>query len=224
MDPMTIAMIGGGLIGGIGNLIGSQQRAEAERKKLEKAQELLGRSLIDQGELDTLLSLNTRRFNSNLQNILNTTALRSRGVENSGVLGAAAAGQIAGQSATSEANIRSSVMQHNSSVYDRMASLQAATPTPESPFEEFISGGVSGAMAGFEISKTVMNMDKLAGLGNEMLSSNTPGLTDWDMYDNAKYMGLKVDKGFSFPELSKVNMSNDELDYLELQAIRGRFK
>lgn len=207
MDPFTLITIGTGLVGGIGNLIGSQQRAEAERKKMERAQELLGRSIIDQGELDTLLSTNTRRFNANLQRVLNTTALRSRGIENSGVIGAAASGEIAGQAALAESQIRSNVLQHNDSIYTKMASLQEAMPTPDSPFESFISGGISGAMAGMEITKGIVGATKLAGLDIGMLSkdvTNATGLTGsgaahntgvvWDEYSKNmwdEYIGGK---------------------------------
>jgi len=165
MDPISIGITAGSaLLSGLSSLWASDAQAELEEKKKKRAQELLGRSIIDTGELDSMIAANTRRFNGQLQRVLNTSALRSRGLENSNVVGAAAAGEIAGQAAQSETQLRSGVQLHNESVFQQIASLEAASPTPSNGFEEFITGGISGAMAGMQISKGIAGASKYAGL------------------------------------------------------------
>lgn len=203
MDPLSIGLtVGSALFGGISSLIASDEQAKLEEKKKKRAQELLGRSIIDTGELDSMIAANTRRFNAHLQRTLNTSALRSRGLENSNVVGAAAAGEIAGQAAQSETQLRTGVQIHNESVFQQMASLEAASPTPSNGFEEFVTGGISGAMAGVEISKGIAGMNKYAGI--DMAGDTTfmqdpyvnPGIKSdsiWDRFNqSSKFQFGKV--------------------------------
>lgn len=229
MDPVSIGITAGGfLLGGLSSMFAGDAQAELERKKKERAQELLGRSIIDTGELDTMIATSNKRFNANLQRVLNTTALRSRGLENSNVVGAAAAGEIAGQAASAESQIRAGVQLHNESVFERMATLEFSSPTPTNPFEEFVTGGISGAMAGLEISKTVGNLDKLAGLSVGDADITTPSYTagSWTESDSTKYTSANLYKNlFRDNDLGRVSFGEDDYgSALELAALRRRFK
>lgn len=88
--------VGAGLLSGIGNLLSGSSQQEEMNKRIQAAQELAAKNLVTQDELADRLHSIDRMFNQRLTSVLNTTAIRSRGIANKGTVGAAAAGQVEG--------------------------------------------------------------------------------------------------------------------------------
>lgn len=152
IDDWIIGTAATSLISGIGNAIeGSSQREDQERK-IKRAQDQIRSSIIDEGELSLMLNNTERLFNNRLISTLNTTALKSRGYANAGVIGAAVAGSMEGEKLNSLQDIRFKVLQHNTTANNKIADLEMGMPTGSS-LGDFATGFVGGIPTGIELSK-----------------------------------------------------------------------
>lgn len=143
-----------GGVSGIANMFASQAKAREEQRRISRAQELIGRNLIDNKQLDEMLRDNTRLFNQRLVNTLNTTALRARGTSNAGVAGAQAAGQIEGARTASEIGIKQDVLKQNAQVRTAQAQLGLGGSISD-PLGDFIQGAVAGGVAGSQVMRNI---------------------------------------------------------------------
>lgn len=139
--------------GGILNALNGAAANREEEKKKQQALSLLRENLIDPNELDALMRDINSTFNSKLVSTLNSTALTSRGVANSGVVKGAVAGQIEGQRLGSLTDARFRAMESNKQTNSAMASVIANSPTPSSGVGDFFEGVMAAAPIGMELSK-----------------------------------------------------------------------
>lgn len=167
-------------VSAISNLFSAQAKAREEQRRIAKAQELIGRSLIDNKQLDEMLRDNTRLFNQRLVNTLNATALEARGTSNAGVAGAQAAGQIEGARAASEIGIKQNVLKQNAEIRTAQAQLGLGGSISD-PLGDFIQGAVAGGIAGSQMARNIkLNNELGPNLGNQDLSNqnlNDKGVT-----------------------------------------------
>ena len=159
------------LIGGVSNYFSGKAAAEAEAKRTKAANDLLERSIVDDAELGKILRQQTRYFNASLQNTLNTTAIRSSGVANRGVVGAAASGQVVAAKESTLAQTESDVRQSNADVRARQAFNISSGSAVSDPVGDIATGVISGGIAGAQFQQT---MGKLSELDNDPVT----GLTD----------------------------------------------
>jgi hypothetical protein len=155
-------MIAAAGVSGLANAFSSAAKAREERRRIAKAQELIGRNLIDDKQLDSMLRDNTRLFNQRLVNTLNQTALRAKGTANAGVAGAQAAGQIEGARATSEMGIRQDVLRSNMGTRTQIAQLGLSGSISD-PIGDFVSGAIHGGVAGAQVMRTIKLSEGLNG-------------------------------------------------------------
>ena len=154
---------------GLSNLFSSDAQQQAEQRRINAATQLLSRNIVDDAELSRMLRNQNRMFNVQLQNTLNTTALRSKGIANREVVGAAASGQINAARTSSLANTEERVRESNAQTRAQIASVQAGGQTYSDPIGSFIEGAVPGAIAGLQLTQ----MDKLSNT-----STSNPNATE----------------------------------------------
>jgi hypothetical protein len=139
--------------GGILNALAGAEANRAEEKKKQQALSLLRENVIDPDELDSLMRDINMTFNNRLTSTLNTTALRSRGAANSGVVKAAVAGQMEGQRLGTLQDTKFRALESNKATYSSMASVIASSPTPSSGVGNFAKGAMGALPIGMELSK-----------------------------------------------------------------------
>jgi len=163
--------LGMGILGGVGNLIAGNEAEQQDRRRRELAISQLREGLIDSGELDQMLRNQDRLFNNRLQSTLNTTAIRTRGLANRGVVGAAAAGAINAQSAQARINTEQAVQRQNIGINQSIARAQLGGPE-NSPTGNFLSGFLGGAGAGLQAEQMLSDRSFVPG------EQPTAGLTE----------------------------------------------
>lgn len=183
--PGWIIPAASALIGGVSNIFSGNAAAKAEQKRIQAANALLERSLVDDAELGRMLRNQTRAFNSQLQNTINTTALRSKGIANSGVVGAAAAGQIEGAKQATLAQTETDVQDRNAEIRAQMAYNIRSGQTYSDPVGDFFTGAVSGGIAGAQFNRTLGLLDELE---NDPFSGE-------GMYGEQNLMGMQSPMG-----------------------------
>lgn len=138
--------LGGSLLSGIGNMFSAQSQADAINKRISRAQELAAQNLVSQDEISARLHSIGRMFNQRLTSVLNTTAIRSRGVANRGVVGAAAAGQVEGSRLSAENQTIGEARNVNRQINSQIAQMELGKSSPDS-LGSFVQGAASGFMA-----------------------------------------------------------------------------
>jgi len=146
---------------GVASMISESARAEEEAKKRDAANKLLERSIIGEAELGRMLRSQTRMFNAQLQNTINTTAIRSSGIANQGVVGAAAAGQVKAAEGVALAQTEQQVADRNAEIRTKQAMITMGADTATDPVGSFVSGGISGGIAGAQFGRTLGLLNKL---------------------------------------------------------------
>jgi hypothetical protein len=165
--PAFVIPAAGALISGIANIFSGNAAAAAEKKRIAASNAILERSIIDDAELAKMLRGQSRMFSAQLQNTINTTAIRSGGIANKGVVGAAAAGQVLAAESQTLAQTEQDVSQRNSQIRARQAMITASGTAVSDPVGDFVSGAVSGGIAGAQFNRTLGLMDEL---GNDPVS------------------------------------------------------
>lgn len=141
--------VGGGILNA---LAGQEQNAEIEKRK-QAAIAALRENIIDPKELDTMLTDINRLFNSRLVNTLNSTAIRSRGVANSGVVKGVVAGQIEGARLGTLSETRFKALESNKQTMNQIANVNASMGRQNSFLGDFASGTLTALPAVLEGSK-----------------------------------------------------------------------
>jgi len=199
--PAWLLPVASAVIGGITNILSNDAQAEAEKKRANAALALMDRSIVDDNELASILRKQTRTFNVGLQNTLNTTAIRSRGLANPGVVGAAAGGQIEGAKAMSLATTEEKVRESNSDIRAKQAYIKASGTAYSDPVGSFTEGAISGGIAGVRAMNLfkmdtpdlgVMETGAVQGFNNNpLLSQESQGLINkwqnWEPYGSYKF-------------------------------------
>jgi hypothetical protein len=144
--------IAGGLFGGITSLFSEASQAEQMNENIRQAQALMAKGLISSDQLQDRLHSIDRQFNSRLTNVLNTTAIRSRGIANQGTVKAAAAGALEGSRLATEVGIIEQSLSENRGIRQAQASLELQKTNPDM-IGAFVEGGVAGATAGAELGR-----------------------------------------------------------------------
>lgn len=141
--------VGGGVLNA---LSGSAQDREIEKRK-QQALALLRENIIDPKELDTMLTDINRLFNSRLVSTLNSTAIRSRGVVNSGVVKGVVAGQIEGARLGTLTETRFKTLQSNQATRAQMANVETTMGPQHDFLGDFASGALTALPTALEGSK-----------------------------------------------------------------------
>ena len=141
--------VGGGILNA---LAGAEKDRENEKRK-QSALAMLRENIIDPNELDTMLQGINRMFNNRLVSTLNSTALRSKGIVNSGVMKAAAAGNIEGARLGTLSDTRFKVADSNRSTYSQMAGVEVGSGKESSVVGDFFSGALTALPAAMEAGK-----------------------------------------------------------------------
>lgn len=134
---------GTGLLSGLANLFSAQSQADAINKRITRAQELAAQGLVDQDEISDRLNSINRMFNQRLTSVLNTTALRSRGIANRGTVGAAAAGQVEGARLQAQDTTVQQAHDVNREIRMNIANLELQRASTD-PVGSFVEGFASG--------------------------------------------------------------------------------
>ena len=142
----------GAAVGGLFNTLSEQSKAKQAQANIERTRAAMGKSLIDDMELERLLMNNQRFYSSRLTNLMNTTAISGRGFANIGAIKAAAAAPMLAESAGRASQIEQGVLQHNKQVNTTMANLGLGMPVSD-PWGSTFSGMLEGGLAGYELSK-----------------------------------------------------------------------
>ena len=163
------------LASGVSNLISGNAQENQMKKNINRAKDQLKESIITQDELDKFLHANSMAFNKNIQSLLNTTAIRSRGIANSNVVGAAAAAPMEAAKLQSDSDIRFKAKENNIQVNNQIANLDLQMPASD-PLGNFVSGAASGASLGMEIDKfgTAMSILDKGGVNPDTGESTAP--------------------------------------------------
>jgi len=199
-----------GLGSGIANAIASSSEASNRNQRLTNAQNLLRQSLVSEGELDRMLRSNARAFNVSLGNLLNSTALRSRGITNAPVVAAAAAAPLQGQMIQTQAGIEQSTRNANRAIYGELAQLEAGK-VDSNILGDFFQGAIPGATAGIEFGKYLTWEDKLKSVGpisgttSDTTSNVNPSQSSWLNVNNpfVDYLGYDQTRG-NFPNFNRI--------------------
>jgi hypothetical protein len=158
---------------GLANMFSSSAEARQQKRNIRSTQGQLYENLIDEDELDKLLRTSERRFNASISSLANTTALRTRGVTNAAVVGAAALAPAYGEKFQAEQNIRQGAEERNTNIRTQIAGLEMGQPS-EDPVGSFFSGAIPGLTAGLEFSSY---LDNLGGLEDDVLEEGLEGTT-----------------------------------------------
>lgn len=145
--------VGGGILNALN---GSAEDREMEKRK-QAALTLLRENIIDPVELDTMLSNINRLFNNRLANTLNSTALRSRGIANSGVVKGIAAGQIESGRLGAISDTEFKALESNKQTRAQMAQTEVQYGSQHNFFGDFAGGALAAAPVGIELSKMLGN-------------------------------------------------------------------
>lgn len=141
-----------GVASGLANLFSGQSQAREDRKRRRAATSILEQNLVSENELNSLLNQNTRIFNQSLGSLLNTTAIRSRGIANRGVIGAAVASGLEGQKLQAATTIEQGAREQNRNIRSQIAELQLGGAA-EDPIGDFVSGAIPGITSGIELTR-----------------------------------------------------------------------
>jgi len=147
---------------GISSVISGQTEANQRNAQINAAEGILKSNLLSQKDLQDLLLSNKRYYTANLTSLLNTTALRTRGVKNAPVVGGAISSGIAGQEAQTAAGIKQDTLKYNADIRTRIASLETSRGN-SNVLSDFFTGATSGLTAGMEISKYISSTSKKEG-------------------------------------------------------------
>ena len=154
----------GALAGGMFSGLSSADRQNQQEANLNQAKNTLKQTLLTQEDIDNLLNKNSRAWNVSLGNLLNMTAIRTRGTANAPVVGAAVASGMEAQKLQSNVQIEQGALNQNRATMAQIAQLEAGAPVSDTIGEIF-----GGATAGFT---TGMEFDKL-GMFNNKLNPTT---------------------------------------------------
>lgn len=164
--------VGGGILNAVA---GAEQDREMEKRK-QRSLSLLRENIVDPDELDDMLSGINQMFNSRLVSTLNSTALRSRGVANSGVVKGVTAGQIEGQRLGTLSDTRFRVQESNNNTRTQMANVESSIGSSNSVVGDFFAGGLTALPAAMEAGK-MLNPSvstTLASAGTPNVKSTSP--------------------------------------------------
>lgn len=139
-------------IGGITSMFSEASQARQMNENIRRAKALLEEGLTSADDIADRLHSIDRQFNSRLTSVLTTTAIRSRGFANQGVIGAAAAGAVEGARLATEAGVVEQSLTDNKGIRSAQAQLELAKQSPDL-IGAFAEGGIAGATAGMEIAK-----------------------------------------------------------------------
>jgi len=144
--------IAGGTIGGITSMFSESSQARAMNENIRRAQALIAQGLTSSDDIADRLQSIDRQFNSRLTSVLNTTAIRSRGFANQGVIGAAAAGAVEGSRLATEAGVIEQSLTDNKGIRQAIAQIELGKKDPDM-IGAFVEGAAAGATTGMEIQK-----------------------------------------------------------------------
>lgn len=150
--PFILA--GASLASGIASIFSDKSAADAANERIRRMQALMAEGLVDSGEIANRLRGVDRMFNQRLNAVLNTTALRSRGFANQGVIGAAVAGGVEGARLEAHSNILDSAYNTNRQIRTNIATAELGGQS-SNPIGAFTEGAAAGAMLGNEIQNTL---------------------------------------------------------------------
>jgi hypothetical protein len=140
--------------GGILNFLSGRDVAKQREEAIRTFQESMGEQLLSEEDIRQRQRDIGRTFNTNIQNLLNTTALSTRDAANAPVISAAAIAPVVGQAATAQAGIREDSLAFNKQIRNMIA--QAGLNMPESdPIGDFFGGMIQGGIAGAQISELI---------------------------------------------------------------------
>jgi hypothetical protein len=157
--------VAGGLIGGITSMFSAKSQSDQINENLQRAREQLATGLVSSEEIANRLRGIDRQFNARLTSVLNTTAIRSRGIANKGVVGAAVAGSIEGARMATEVGVVEQSLAENRGIRQAQAQLELAKTNPDM-IGSFVEGAAAGVTTGMEVSKMVGGRE-MPSLGDE---------------------------------------------------------
>lgn len=166
-------IVGGAMVGGLINALSGSSERRRRRKSISDAQELLRKNYISSQDIALQGNRINRYFNAAATNVLNSTALSTRGVVNAPVVAAAAAAPLAGQSALAQANYKESADRTNKSITEKIAMMELSKSEESgTDFGDFFGGAVQGGIAGAQIGSMASSIKKVAnenfdGIGNK---------------------------------------------------------
>ena len=151
---MPLAIIGSALLSGTINALSQSSAASQRNQRISDYVRELERTRITEGEIEARQRDTRRAFNTEIQNTLNTTAARTRGIANAPVVGAAAVAPLLGQSIQAQIDIEQQADQQNQSLDLRIAGArlgQAETNVAG----DFAAGAIQGGIAASQISNLI---------------------------------------------------------------------
>jgi len=161
----------GALVGGVTNAISGAQNADQYNQNIDIAQNTLKSDMIGDKGLNDLLLANNRFYTGQLSNIMNSTAISSKGVLNSGVVGGAVAGGMVGKEGEADLQIRENANKQNMSLTDRIAQLQTMRKS-DSVLSDFFTGAVGGLTAGLAANKDIAATDAITANPTSINTTN----------------------------------------------------
>ena len=139
-------------IGGLVNAFSSQSQAKAKRDAISRYQESLSESKYSAGEIELMKSSTRRNFNTGIENLLNRSAISTRGIANKDVVKAAAVAPSIAQAGIAEAEAEQAAVGYNKNIIQQIGQLEGQKP--ESDFlGDFFGGAVRGAVTGAQLNQ-----------------------------------------------------------------------
>ena len=141
------AAIGGGL-----NLLSDVFTSKSINSRISGAQEQLRDLITDEDEIRQEENRLQKVFNTQLSQLLNTTAFRSRGFGNQNVATAATIAPSIGSQAQAMLDLRQNYQDKNANITSQIAQLEANKSNPD-PFASLAEGAISGGIAQYQMEK-----------------------------------------------------------------------
>lgn len=145
-------ILAGAAIGGIASAFSNAAQARQRNAALGQAIQTLRENLLSQTDIDSSLRNINREFNSATTNVLNSTAIRSRGLANAPTVAAAAGARLQPARINALEGFRTQARSFNAGIFDRISGLQAQTAVSD-PVGSFVGGAIQGGIAGAQIGR-----------------------------------------------------------------------
>lgn len=161
----------GGVVGGLTSMFSAASQADQINENIRAAKALMEKGLISQDELADRLHSIDRQFNSRLTSVMNSAAIRSRGIANMGTVKAAAAGAVEGARMATEMGVVEQSLSENRGIRQAQAQLELGKTDPDM-IGSFAEGAAAGVATGMEVEKFISGPGEIPGL--QGLDRDTP--------------------------------------------------
>lgn len=176
----------GAIAGGLSSMFSAKSQSDQMNENIRRAKAMLAEGLVSSEEIQNRLHAIDRQFNARLTSVLNTTAIRSRGIANKGVVGAAVAGSVEGARLATEAGVIEQSLQANRGIRTAQAQLELSKSNPDM-IGSFVEGAAAGVTTGMEAARMIGGPGDIPdiGVGDTTGQSQVAGFGSIPRMENA---------------------------------------